>query len=72
MAVSLPLDEMSVEEKIRAMESLWDDLCRRADRMVSPPWHGDVLAERDAAIRKGEDHFDDWDTAKRKIENDLP
>jgi hypothetical protein len=70
--MSLPLDEMSVEEKIRVMESLWDDLCRRAGSMESPPWHREVLAEREAAIGRGEDHFEDWKTAKRKIENELP
>ena len=72
MPISLPLDEMSAEEKVRVMESLWDDLCRRADAVVSPPWHGDVLADREAAIQRGKDHFEDWETAKRKIESSLP
>jgi hypothetical protein len=71
MAISLPLDEMSVEEKIRAMEALWDDLCRRADGVVSPPWHGEVLADREAAARSGEDRFEDWDAAKRRIDSEL-
>ena len=30
MASTLPLDKMSVEEKLQAMESLWDDLCNKA------------------------------------------
>ncbi len=67
----LPLDEMSVEEKLQAMESLWDDLCSRADSMPSAPWHGEVLAEREAAQERGEDAFEDWDTAKRKITKDV-
>ncbi len=64
--IQLPLGKMSVEEKIQAMESIWDDLCARADSMTSPPWHADVLAEREAAIERGEDDFEDWETAKRK------
>src|SRR4051794_29496975 len=55
MANALPLDRMSVEEKIQAMESLWDDLCNRAGGVVSPAWHENVLAERDAAHKRGED-----------------
>jgi hypothetical protein len=72
MAKSLSLDQMSVGEKIRAMKSLWDDLCRRANDVASPSWHRDILAEREAALGNGEDHFEDWETAKGKIENELP
>ena len=69
MANALPLDAMSVEEKIHAMESLWEDLCNRAGGVVSPSWHEDVLAEREAAHQRGEDKFEDWDEAKRNIRN---
>ena len=69
MANTLPLDKMSVEEKIQAMESLWEDLCSRAGGVASPAWHEDVLAERDAAHQRGEDAFEDWDEAKRYIRN---
>ena len=71
MASTLPLDKMSVEEKIQAMESLWEDLCSRAGGVVSPDWHGGVLAERDAAHKRGEDEFEDWDEAKRNIRNKI-
>ncbi|MGQ0522601.1 MAG: addiction module protein [Betaproteobacteria bacterium] len=67
MASPLPLDKMSVEEKIQAMESLWEDLCGRAGGVASPAWHEDVLAERDAAHKRGEDAFQDWDQAKSNI-----
>ena len=72
MAVSLPLERMSVEEKLQAMESLWDDLCCRADMMASPAWHEDVLAEREAMQERGGDAFEDWETAKRTIRNKAP
>ena len=71
MASTLPLDKMSVEEKIQAMESLWEDLCSRAGGVASPDWHKDVLAERDAANKLGEDKFEDWNEAKRNIRNKI-
>lgn len=71
MIMPLPLDEMSVEEKLQMMESLWDDLRSRAAALASPPWHGDVLAEREAAIESGDDHFEDWNAARRSIENEI-
>jgi hypothetical protein len=60
---------MSVEEKLRAMELLWDDLCNKAGGVTSPAWHEDVLAERDAMLGRGEDRFEDWEAAKRDIKN---
>ena len=68
MASTLPLENMSVEEKLQAMESLWDDLCGKAGDITSPAWHEDVLADRQAMRERGEDQFEDWDTAKRKIQ----
>jgi hypothetical protein len=69
MASTLPLEKMSVEEKLQAMESLWDDLCSKAGGMASPAWHENVLAEREAMQKRGDDQFDDWEAAKRDIRN---
>lgn len=69
MASTLSLEKMSVEEKLQAMESLWDDLCNKAGGMSSPDWHEDVLAEREAMQKRGDDQFDDWEAAKRNIRN---
>jgi hypothetical protein len=71
MPISLPLKEMTLEEKLQAMESIWDDLCAHAERMPSPDWHGEVLAGREAAIERGEGQFEDWDTARRKIDQEI-
>ena len=71
MSMSIPLQDMTIEEKLQAMESLWDDLCARAEQMPSPPWHGEVLAEREAALERGEEQFEDWETAKRKLDKDI-
>jgi hypothetical protein len=67
MAIALPLEQMSVEEKLHAMELLWDDLCNKAGGVTSPAWHEDVLAEREARHQRGEEQVEDWETAKRNI-----
>lgn len=69
---ALPLEQMTIEDKLRTMEDLWDDLCRHADQVQSPAWHGDALAERERNIRVGEASFEEWDTAKKKIRETLP
>ncbi len=58
---------MSVEDKIQAMELIWDDLCHNADGIESPLWHGDVLSDREEAIQLGADEFIDWEVAKKNI-----
>ena len=69
MANTLPLETMPVEKKLQAMELLWDDLCSKAEVMSSPAWHEDVLADRDAMLKRGDDEFEDWEAAKRNIRN---
>lgn len=71
MTISLPLDKMSVEEKLQLMEAIWDDLSRHSDEMPPPAWHEKVLKGIEAAIERGEETFDDWETAKRRIREGL-
>jgi Putative addiction module component len=69
MANTIHLEKMSVEEKLQAMEALWDDLCSKAGAMSSPGWHEDVLAGREAMLKRGEDKFQDWEEVKKTIRN---
>ena len=67
MNLTLPLDRMSIAEKLRAMEEIWDDLSRSAEDVPSPPWHEDVLRARAERIRDGSSKFMDWEQAKQSI-----
>ena len=67
MPVTLPLSDLSVSEKLRLMEALWEDLSRNADSIESPDWHREVLEEREERIASGEAHFSDWEQAKADI-----
>ncbi|VAX07019.1 hypothetical protein MNBD_GAMMA26-2019 [hydrothermal vent metagenome] len=72
MAIILPLEKMSIEEKIGTMESIWNDLCRMDDcSILSPSWHKEILDEREENIKQGKDHFIDWSTAKEKIRKNI-
>ena len=67
MQTTLPLDQMTREEKLRVMEELWADLSRDEAQFESPAWHGDVLRERVEAAKSGKEAFMDWETAKKKL-----
>ncbi len=67
MAVALQLDRMTLEEKLRAMEALWDDLCRHEDSVPVPQWQKELLDERERLIQSGKAQFTDWESAKKRI-----
>jgi hypothetical protein len=67
MPIELQIAEMTLAEKLRAMEALWDDLCRREEAMPVPQWHKDLLDERERLVEQGKARFIDWETAKKRI-----
>jgi hypothetical protein len=71
MKLELPLEQMSVAEKLQAMEALWADLSRRAPDEAVPAWHADVLAERERRLAAGQEAVLDWDDAKRKLRQEI-
>lgn len=66
MAIELQLDQVTIEEKLRAMEALWEDLCRH-NAVPVPQWHRDILDERQRLIDEGKTEFLDWETVKKEL-----
>lgn len=64
---ALPLERMTVEEKLEVMEDIWVDLLRSRETLPSPAWHADVLKARERRVREGVSVFGDWEDAKRRI-----
>lgn len=62
---------MTIEEKLKAMEMLWDDICRNVPDLSSPAWHGQVLKKREERIKKGKENVLDWNQAKKDIKDSI-
>jgi hypothetical protein len=71
MDITLPLDQMTTEEKLRAMEALWANLSRCEEDVPSPAWHEQVLKEREKALQSGQEQVIDWEAAKRELRDRL-
>jgi hypothetical protein len=71
MSTTIDLQEMTTPDKLRLMEELWQNLSINASEVASPEWHGEVLAERDRLIESGEETFIDWETAKKRLRDEL-
>ena len=67
MAVALPIERMSREDKLRAMEALWADLSQDEGKTASPAWHGGELRKAERLVRAGKARFSDWQSASRRI-----
>ena len=57
MNISLPLDKMTISDKLAAMEQIWDDLCIDPDSIQSPQWHRNVLESREQRVTEGKASF---------------
>jgi putative addiction module component (TIGR02574 family) len=67
MATPFAIDEMTIEEKLQAMEALWDDLCQREEAILVHDWQKQVLDERESSVAEGKAQFIDWEQAKKDI-----
>ena len=67
MSIALPLEQMTIHEKLEAMEALWIDLTKQPENFDSPVWHEAVLKARDERVKSGQETFMDWDDAKREL-----
>lgn len=69
MSLELPLDTMSVSEKVQLLERVWDDLCRHSGDVRSPEWHAAILNERQKQIEDGLMPVSPWSEAKARLQN---
>jgi hypothetical protein len=71
MHFSIPLEQMSVEDKLQAIEEIWADLLGIPENIPSPSWHVDVLRAREKRISEGKSHFLDIAEAKKAVREQL-
>jgi hypothetical protein len=67
MELALALDQMTTAEKLRALEEIWESLCRTPDEVPSPSWHAEDVHDRERRAQQGSSQFVDWSEAKQRI-----
>ncbi len=68
MQFTLPLSEMTVQDKLQVMDQIWEDLLSHEQDVSSPSWHQDLLAARTARVESGESRFIDFATVKEDVQ----
>lgn len=71
MDITLPLDKMTVEEKLRLIEIVWEDLKKNEDEIPVPEWHLEILREREQLLSEGKSEFVNLETMKKLVAEDI-
>jgi len=58
---------MTPVQKVELMEALWKSMSERPESFESPAWHGEVLRQREEALKNGTDRFISLDEAEKRI-----
>jgi hypothetical protein len=64
---TIELQQMPRQDKLRLLESLWEDLSRDDAELESPAWHAAALAETERRLADGQEQVLDWDQAKAQL-----
>lgn len=58
---------LPIDQKLRIMETIWQDLRERFERMEVPQEHKDLLDQRRTRVREGAAQLLDWESVKGTI-----
>ena len=67
MATDISIETMSVAEKVRLLESVWEGLCAHPTGVQSPDWHREVLEDRKRRLEDGRATVSTWADAKARL-----
>ena len=59
--------ELPRSEKLKIMESLWEDLTKDEGEFESPAWHAVALSETEKRVEQGKEQMIDWTEAKKGL-----
>lgn len=65
--IVLPLDKMTIAEKMDVLDLIMDDLSRNSNQVAEIEWHGEILKKRAENLIEGKDKFISLDEAERSI-----
>jgi putative addiction module component (TIGR02574 family) len=76
MSQTLPLpppgfDALSIEEQIDYVQSLWDHIAARPEKIPVPDWHKEILTERLASHRANPVEAQPWDEFEQALTEEL-
>ena len=59
--------EMPLNQKLRLMEMIWDDLHRMSEAYESPDWHWEELEATESRRKAGFEESMDWEKHRKAL-----
>lgn len=66
--LSLPIQKMSLQEKLQVVNAIWDSIGDQADSEISPAWHKEELTKRLQMVAENKAEFEDWSDVKKELQ----
>ncbi|MGD0693837.1 MAG: addiction module protein [Terriglobia bacterium] len=63
----LGFDDLTVEEKLEYVESLWDRIAAMPEAVAVPDWHLEVIEQRTLGGRAGSHDSRSWDEFRQEL-----
>jgi putative addiction module component (TIGR02574 family) len=64
-------DDLTVEEQIDYVQSLWERIAASPDQLPVPDWHREVLDERLKDFEANPDAGESWDVVRDRLRDKL-
>jgi putative addiction module component (TIGR02574 family) len=64
-------DQLSVDEQIDYVQSLWDRIAASSDQVPVPEWHREILGERLKEDDRNPDAGESWDVVRERLRDKL-
>lgn len=71
MLAAEQIKQLSKQEKLMAIEAIWEALLNSEDDIESPSWHLEALKETENRVAAGLEEPIDWDQAKAKLRKEF-
>ena len=63
----IEIKHLSREEKLMAIEAIWEDLLNEEEQVESPDWHQKALQKTEQRFSSGQERIVDWSDAKKEL-----
>lgn len=64
-------DELSMDEQVEYVQSLWDRIAANEERVPVPEWHRELIRERLAELEADPDASREWRAARTHLARQL-
>ncbi len=65
--MQINLNNLTIEDKLKLIEFIWNDLLKTEKDVPSPAWHGDELLAREKRVKENKEKVLNWQQTKKEI-----